>query len=407
MRHLARRFVAVSGRYSTAPRILRPAVAVAARRAFAAAAEDGDFWGEPSQPDVGSAKLDWPSLGFDYLPTHGHWQQVWKDGQWESGRFVRDPYMTVHILSNVFHYGQALFEGLKVFHTKDGDVSVFFDMANFERMNHGCRRFRMPLVLKDMWEESIDEVVRRNVAYVPPYGSGGALYVRPFIFGSGPRLGLGPSPEYTFVVFCAPVGSYYKGGQMQALDALVNDEYDRAAPLGCGDAKAAGNYAADLESMHKAKSMGFPISLYLDAKERRFVEEFNTSNFIAITRDGKYVTPHSPRSVLASNTNKVLRQIAADMGIKVEVRPVDFEKEVDTWAEVGAVGTAVVVTPIRSFTRGAKKWEFGSTFPMLQKLHDTVRAIQNGEHPDRHGWLRKVELSHHGNRQLASIYPGL
>lgn len=375
--------------------------------AAAGATPNSDFWGaSPKDAAVGSSNLPWESLGFEYTPTAGHWTQVWKDGCWEQGRFVRDPYMTVHILANVFHYGQALFEGFKGFHTRDGEVRAFYDHACRERMAHGCRRFRMPDVSRRMWEEAVDEVVRQNVAYVPPYGSGGALYVRPFMFGSGPRLGLGPSPEYTFVVFSNPVGSYYKTGQMQALDALVNDEYDRAAPLGCGDCKAAGNYAADLESMYKAKHAGFAISLYLDARERKYVEEFNTSNFVAITKDGKYITPHAPRSVLDSNTNKVLRQLAADAGLKVEVRPIDFEAEVDSFAEVGAVGTAVVVTPIRSFTRGDKKWTFGET-PVLQQLHDKVRAIQNGEERDLHGWMRRIPMVDPNKQTLLSIYPGL
>jgi len=256
------------------------------------------------------------------------------------------------------------------------------------------------------WDEAIAEVIRQNTAYIPPHGTDGALYVRPFIFGSGPRLGLGPSPEYTFIVCCNPVGSYYKSGKMQALDALVNDEYDRAAPLGCGDCKAAGNYAADLESMYRAKRAGFPISLYLDARERRYVEEFNTSNFIAITKDGKYLTPDAPRSILNSNTNKVLQQLAADMGLPVERRPIDFEKEVDSFAEVGAVGTAVVVTPIKSLTRGNRTWEFGAT-PVLQKLYDMVRAIQNGDEPDQHGWLHMIPLKGSKRRPLSSIYPGL
>merc|ERR1719517_393312 len=186
---------------------------------------------------------------------------------------------------------------------------------------HGTSRFQMPCPPTPVWKSAIHEVVRQNVAFVPPYGSGGALYMRPFIFGSGPKLGLGPSPEYNFTVFSNPTGSYYAAGKMQALDGLVNDDFDRAAPLGCGDCKAAGNYAADLESMYIAKQKGFPISLYLDAKERRYVEEFNTSNFIAITKDGKYLTPNSPRSVLDSNTNKVLRDLAADMGMPVEQRP--------------------------------------------------------------------------------------
>ncbi|CAJ1422134.1 unnamed protein product [Effrenium voratum] len=341
---------------------------------------------------VGAAKLDWPSLGFNYVKTKSHIRFVYKDGKWSKGKLYTDPFMPVHMLANVFHYGQALFEGFKGFHTKEGDVCLFADKLSLGRMNHGCRRFMMPEVPVEIWDEAVQIVVKDNAKYVPPYGSGGALYVRPFIFGSGPKLGLGPSEEYTFVVFANPVGSYYKAAEgMQGVEALVTDHYDRAAPLGCGDCKAAGNYAADLESMYEAKKKGFPISLYLDAKERRYVEEFNTSNFVGITKDGKYITPDAARSVLNSNTNKVLTQLAADMGITVERRRIDFAAEVDTFTEVGAVGTAVVVTPIKSLTRGDQVWNFGQP-EVLKKLHDKVRAIQQGEEEDPHGWMTKVRM---------------
>jgi branched-chain amino acid aminotransferase len=312
----------------------------------------------------------------------------------------------VHILGNVFHYGQALFEGFKAYHMKDGSIGCFADDMSNARMDYGANRFRMPGVPKELWEQAVDETIRQNISYVPPYGSGGALYIRPFMFGSGPRLGLGPSTEFTFIVFANPVGSYYKGGQLQAIDALINDDYDRAAPLGCGDVKAAGNYAADLESMVMAKKKGFQISLYLDAQERRYVEEFNTSNFVAITKDGRYLTPDAPRSVLGSNTNKILQKLAADMGLKVEKRKIDFEAEVDTFAEVGAVGTAVVVTPISSFTRGTKKWQLDEPNVMM-KLHDKVRAIQQGDEEDTHKWMRHVAATEPAMTQHMSIYPML
>jgi branched-chain amino acid aminotransferase len=314
--------------------------------------------------------------------------------------------MNVHILANVFHYGQALFEGFKAFHTKNGDVCLFNHNANLDRMKHGTTRFQMACPSRAIWTKAIEEVVRQNVAFVPPYGTGGSLYIRPFIFGSGPKLGLGPSTEYTFAVFSNPVGSYYRTGQLQALDCLVNDAYDRAAPKGSGDCKAAGNYAADLDSMLVAKKQGYAISLYLDAKERKYVEEFNTSNFVAITKDGKYLTPHAPRSVLASTTNLCLQAIARDMGMTVEVRPIDFEAEVDTFAEVGAVGTAVVVTPIKSFVRGEKKWELGEP-NVLKELHDRVRAIQQGDAEDKHGWMQKVTLLDDQKQKLLSVYPPL
>jgi len=369
-----------------------------------------DVWGG-STPSlggvVGSAGLDWASLGFDYVPTVGHMRFVWKNGAWDQGRFVRDPYISVHILGNVFHYGQAIYEGFKVFHLRDGSVGVFVDYMSKRRMDHGCRRFRMPQVPPELWTRAVDEVIRQNISFMPPYGSGGALYMRPFIFGSGPKLGLGPSSEYTFTVFANPVGSYYGVGKIQALDALVNEDYDRAAPRGCGDVKAAGNYAADLESMHVAKQRGYPIGLYLDASENRYVEEFNTSNFVAITKDGRYLTTDSPRSVLDSNTNKVLQQLAADLGITVERRAIDFEAEVETFAEVGAVGTAVVVTPIRSLTRGERTWQFQEA-KTLQTLYERVRAVQQGDIEDRHGWMRKVPLvTEESNTSMLSVYPGL
>lgn len=355
---------------------------------------------------VGSANLNWTELGFDYVPTNGHVRHVWKQGRWDEGVFVKEPYINVHILANVFHYGQALFEGFKAFHTKSGDVCIFVNDKSRKRMLYGTKRFAMPAPDERMWRHAIEEVVRQNIAFVPPYGTGGALYIRPFIFGSGPKLGLGPSTEYQFLVFSNPTGSYYRTGQMQALDCLVNDEFDRAAPRGSGDCKAAGNYAADLESMIEAKKQGFAISLYLDSKERRYVEEFNTSNFVAITKDGKYITPHAPRSVLWSTTNSALRELAREKGMTVEVRPIDFEAEVDTFAEVGAVGTAVIVTPIKSFTRGDRTWQLGEP-KVLKELHDELRAIQQGEIEDIHGFMHKVPLLDQTTSKLLSVYPPL
>eukprot|EP00927_Polykrikos_kofoidii_P058953 TRINITY_DN5388_c0_g3_i1.p1 TRINITY_DN5388_c0_g3~~TRINITY_DN5388_c0_g3_i1.p1 ORF type:complete len:414 (+),score=61.49 TRINITY_DN5388_c0_g3_i1:53-1294(+) len=369
--------------------------------------DQSHLWGTPIAESVGTANLNWAELGFDYVPTNGHVRYVYKDRQWDAGTFERDPYISVHILANVFHYGQALFEGFKVYNTKDGGVASFLDGASFSRMEYGCQRFQIKSPSKEMWEGAIDEVVQANLSFVPPYGTGGALYMRPFIFGSGPRLGLGPAKEYTFAVFANPVGSYYKqGSDVKPIDALVNDDYDRAAPQGCGDVKAAGNYAADLESMVVSKKKGFFVSLYLDAAERKYIEEFNTSNFVAITKDGRYITPLAPRSVLKSNTNAALKQIAIDMGLQVEERRIDFEAEVDTFAEVGAVGTAVVVTPIGSLTRGDRVWRFQPP-TVLKELRDRVQAIQYGEAPDTHGWLRPITPVASFMSSVMSVYPAL
>jgi len=342
------------------------------------------------KPDqkVGGANLDWGSLFFNYVETYCHIQYEYKDGKWNDGEELADPYMKMHVMANVFHYGQALFEGQKVFHCKDGKVRIFRDVANYERMTKGCRRLCMPEMPQEMFHKAVDRAIQGNLDFVPPYGSNGALYVRPFMIGSGPQLGLGPSDAYTFVVVVAPVGSYYKTKGLTPIPCMVVEEYDRAAPMGVGQVKCAGNYAADIVPAKKGKDAGFPIGLYMDAKEHKYVEEFNTSNFVAITGNNEYLTPDS-QSVLGSVTNKCLEDLARDMGLTVQRRKIDFDAEVSTFKEVGAVGTAVVITAIESITRGAAKHSFEAP-NVLQKLHDTVRAVQVGEAPDTHGWLREL-----------------
>ncbi|CAE8621125.1 unnamed protein product, partial [Polarella glacialis] len=341
---------------------------------------------------VGGAQLDWGNLFFQYRDVHCHVKYEWKDGEWSQGEEVKDPYMKMHVMANVFHYGQALFEGQKAFHCKDGKVRIFNDCANYARMMSGCERMGMPSMPQEMFHDAIDRATRANLDFVPPYGSNGngALYLRPFMVGSGAQLGLGPSHEFIFVVVACPVGSYYKTAGLTPIPCTIMDSYDRAAPLGVGHCKCAGNYAADIVPAKKSKEKGFPIGLYLDAKEHRYVEEFNTSNFVAITKSNVYLTPDSC-SVLGSVTNKCLEDLARDMGLTVERRPIDFEAEVDTFTEVGAVGTAVIITPIESIARGDKKFTFGAPVT-LQKLHDTVRAVQVGEAPDTHNWLRELAL---------------
>lgn len=327
---------------------------------------------------------------FDYKDVRCHMKHVWADGVWDAGVEVESPHINVHIMANVFHYGQALFEGQKIFQGKDGKVRIFNDIENHRRFSRGCARMGMPAMSLQLFQGAIDRAVAANLDYVPPYGSGGAMYARPFMFGSGGQLGLGPSKEFTFIVAVVPVGSYYKTAGLTPIPCMVMDEYDRAAPQGVGHVKCAGNYAADIVPARDAKEKGFPIGLYLDAKEHKYVEEFNTSNFIAITKDGKYLTPDSG-SVLGSVTNLCLEQLAKDMGLTVERRPIDFDAEVHNWSEVGAVGTAVVVTVIKSITRSGNVYNFDAP-NVLQKLHDTVRAVQNGESPDTHSWMRNVNL---------------
>ena len=228
--------------------------------------------------------------------------------------------------------------------------------------------------------------VRANEDYVPPYGTGGSLYIRPLLIGTGPQIGVAPAREYTFIVMVMPVGAYYRGG-LKPVRALVVEDYDRAAPRGMGDVKVGGNYAASLYAHEAAKRAGYPVELYLDPKTHTYIEEFATSNFLAITKDGTYVTPDS-HSVLPSVTNNTLQQIAADLGMRVERRPVPFD-ELESFAEVAACGTAVVVTPVYEITRGDKVITISdpeTSGPVLQKLYDTVQGIQYGVLPDKHGW---------------------
>lgn len=254
----------------------------------------------------------------------------------------------------------------------------------------------MECLPKERFLEAVNEAVRDNIEYVPPYGSGGSLYIRPLLFGSGPRIGVQPADEYTFICLVIPVGDYYKGGLSKPVNALIIEDYDRAAPQGVGNVKVAGNYAADLLPNTLCKKKGFPVGLYLDARTQTTIEEFSTSNFVGIdSKNNKYITPYSG-SVLPSITNKSLMTIAADEGLTVEAREVPVG-ELETFDEVLAVGTAVVVTPVGSITRfdregNEKKYDFGNgeIGAVTRRLYDKVRAIQNGEEEDKYGWNFKV-----------------
>mmetsp|Transcript_26821 Transcript_26821/g.56628 ORF Transcript_26821/g.56628 Transcript_26821/m.56628 type:complete len:406 (+) Transcript_26821:281-1498(+) len=345
----------------------------------------------------GTADLPWSELGFEFRPTKSHLRMIYRDGAWKEAELVESPYLNIHIGATALHYGQSCFEGLKAFAHDDDSVYMFRPDENAKRINKSGARVMMPEIPIETFIKACNDVVKDNIAYVPPYGSGGALYLRPLLFGSGPRIGLQPAEEYTFIVLVIPVGDYYKGGLAKPVNGLIVEDYDRAAPLGVGAAKVAGNYAADLIPNMEAKKQGFPICLYLDAATHTKVEEFSTSNFIGIDNTNKrYVTPASP-SVLPSITNKSLQTIAKDEGMTVEQRDIDVE-ELKDFDEAIACGTAVVVTPVGSLTRLAvnggteSKYEFtedvGET---TRRLYDQVRSIQNGEVEDRHNWNFKVQ----------------
>jgi branched-chain amino acid aminotransferase len=324
------------------------------------------------------------------------------ESMWCSAFTVYSPLLFPTIYTHSYKTFEILYYSLKAFCHADNEVYIFRPDENAQRMQSSCRRIMMPEVPTDLFVDAVRRVVADNIEYVPPYGSGGALYIRPLLFGSGPRIGLQPANEYVFLILVIPVGDYYKGGLSKPVDAMLIEDFDRAAPRGVGHVKVAGNYAADLLPNMVSKKRGFPIGLYLDAKTQSCIEEFSTSNFVGIDNaNKKYVTPKS-QSVLPSITNKVLMQIAQDEGLTVEARDVNVD-ELETFDEVLAVGTAVVVTPVGSVTRivhktgdgssssddELKRYEFGKSGeigPTTRRLYDRVRAIQNGEAPDKYGW---------------------
>lgn len=334
-------------------------------------------------------KIDWDKLTFAYQPTKSNIRFTYKDGKWGEGRLVNDLNIDLHIAASSLHYGQACFEGLKAFTCKDGKVRVFRPDENAKRLEQSSQYMLGPDIPKELFVDAVKRVVKDNIDYVPPYKYGGALYIRPLLIGTSPRIGIAPSDTYELIIMVIPVGPYYKGG-ITPVDALIMDNFDRAAPMGTGAVKVAGNYAAGLKPAKYAKDRGFPINLFLDAKTHQFIDEFGTSNFIAITQDGKYVTPKSP-SVLPSITNKSLMQLAEDLGLTVEKRPIALS-ELAEFAEVGACGTAVVITPIHKIQQGDDVYVIGgdNCGPVLQKLYDALVAIHKGEAEDKHGWMVEV-----------------
>lgn len=341
-----------------------------------------------------ASDLDWDNLGFQIRPNNGYVRYLNTGGKWDQGTFVPAPYVLLHINSGALHYGVSVFEGMKAFTGKDGMIRVMNPTANARRMQEGAVKLRMPQVPTELFIEGVCEAVRRNAEYVPPYGHGASLYIRPLLFASGQMLGLAPlAEEYTFFATVMPVGGYFGKGGEGGVTALVMEEHDRAAPMGTGAVKAAGNYAADLDPVHAAKDQGYGTTLYLDSTERRYIEEFSVANFVGITKDGKYVTP-SASSILKSTTNACLAQLAKDEGLTVEVRPVDFDAEIDNFEEIGMCGTAAVVVNVTDITRRNKVHKFGK-FDTLKRLRTKLNAIQFGETEDVHGWM--VDACKHPN----------
>jgi branched-chain amino acid aminotransferase len=332
--------------------------------------------------------INWSNLSFGYMKTDYNVRIHYSDGQWSQPELETSEFLNIHIAATCLHYGQEAFEGMKAFRGKDNKIRLFRMRENALRLQNSCNGIMMAELPVELFEECILKAVKANERFVPPYESGASLYIRPLLFGTSAQVGVKPADEYTFLVFVTPVGPYFKEGFKPTPMAIMR-EYDRAAPLGTGTFKVGGNYAASMQSGVKAAKLGYSAVVYLDAKEKKYIDECGPANFFGI-KDNTYITPKST-SILPSITNKSLIQLAEDMGLKVERRPVPVE-ELATFEEAGACGTAAVISPIlRIDDLDAKKtYEFckdGQPGAISKKLYDKLRAIQYGDEPDVHGWV--------------------
>ncbi len=336
--------------------------------------------------------LDWANLGFGYKQTDYRYVANWKDGAWDEGQLTTDATVTITECAGVLQYSQSCFEGLKAYTTEKGEIVVFRPDLNAARMADSCRRLEMPVFPEDKFVEAVKAVVRANAAYVPPYGSGATLYLRPFMFGSGPVIGVAPAPEYQFRIFATPVGPYFKGGA-KPLTIRISD-FDRAAPNGTGHIKAGLNYAMSLHAIVDAHNQGYAENMYLDAKTRTKVEETGGANFIFVTKDGKVVTPKSP-SILPSITRRSLMIVAKEyLGLEAEEREV-YVDELQDFAECGLCGTAAVISPVGKIVDHGKEICLPSGMdemgPVTKKLYDTLTGIQMGRLEAPEGWIQVIQ----------------
>ena len=333
--------------------------------------------------------LDWEKLSFGYMPTDYNVRCYYRDGKWGEIEVCSDEYIKLHMAATSLHYGQEAFEGLKAYRCPDGKVRVFRMEENAARLQSTCRGIMMPEVPTELFCEMVKKVVRLNQEYIPTYESGATLYVRPLLIGTSAQVGVHPANEYLFLIFVTPVGPYFKGGFSSNPYVIIRD-FDRAAPLGTGTYKVGGNYAASLKANSIAHAKGYASEFYLDSKEKKYVDECGAANFFGI-KNNTYVTPKST-SILPSITNKSLMQIAEDLGMKVERRPVP-EEELDTFEEAGACGTAAVISPISHLDDmdTGKVYNFGDKpGPWSTKLYETLHGIQYGTVEDKHGWTTVV-----------------
>lgn len=337
--------------------------------------------------------IDWGNLGFEYIQTDKRYVSNYKNGAWDEGTLTSEANVVITECAGVLQYSQSCFEGLKAYTTEDGRIVTFRPDLNAERMEASAKRLEMPVFPKERFLEAVDQVVAANAAYVPPYGSGATLYLRPFMFGSDAVIGVKPSNEYQFRLFATPVGPYFKSGA-KPITIRVCD-YDRAAPHGTGHIKAGLNYAMSLYAIMEAHREGYDENMYLDAATRTKVEETGGANFIFVTKDNRVVTPKS-NSILPSITRRSLMDVARNyLGLEAEEREVYFD-EIKDFAECGLCGTAAVISPVGRIVDHGKEISFSSGMekmgPVIQKLYDTLTGIQMGRIEAPEGWIREIKI---------------
>lgn len=334
--------------------------------------------------------IDWKNLPFGYYPTDYNVRCYGRNGQWGEIEVSSSVFISIHMAATALHYGQEAFEGMKAFRGVDSKVRLFRWKENAKRFRTSADGIMMQEVPDELFFSAIDKVVRLNAKYIPPYGTGAALYIRPLLIGSGPQVGVKPANEYLFVVFVGPVGPYFKEGFNPVTVELVHD-FDRAAPLGTGHIIVGGNYAASLRPADRAHKDGYSSVLFLDAKEKKFIDEAGPANFFGI-RNNTYITPQS-RTILPSITNMSIEALAKDLGLKIERRPVPME-ELELFEEAGACGTAAIISPIGKIVdrETRKVYQYGEKAGEIStKLYHNLKAIQEGVAEDKYGWTTVLE----------------
>jgi branched-chain amino acid aminotransferase len=335
------------------------------------------------------AALNFADLPFACQTTDANIRYWFRNGSWTEGELTSDPTITLHMASTCLHYGQEIFEGLKVFERADGRIQAFRLAENARRFQRSAAKLLMQPFPESEFRQAVPRVVLANRRFIPPYGSGASLYVRPLMLGISPEVAVVPSREYMVLIYVTPVGPYYKKG-FTPVRLIVEEAIDRAAPGGVGDVKCGGNYAAGMRATMAAKDKGYAEVLYLDAREKKFLDESGSSNFYGIAGK-RYVTPSSP-SILPSVTNLSVRRIAEDFGLSVEQRPVSVD-ELASFDEAGCLGTAAVITPVEAVTFRDKEFVYsrdGKAGPITTELYKRLTAIQWGEEPDPYGWTEII-----------------